>query len=99
MWWPCLANIRGLRGMLGNSYEGGGPKALQIVADWEAFFSRHADKFYYNASRMRVSLRAPVIDTAAEARVVQRLTARLCDKPEQAAPLQIEYACFWFDYT
>jgi len=85
-----------LKAFLGNPVSGGGPEDLRVVKDWEAFVGRHTDTFLYDAATRMLGLHArsddrspihsgnEVIDEAAEARVVQRLKAKL-----QAGPVYL----------
>jgi len=86
-----------LKAFLGNPVSGGGPEDLRVVKDWEAFVGRHTDTFLYDAATRMLGLHArsddrspihsgnEVIDEAAEARVVQRLKAKLQAGPAQEA--------------
>lgn len=73
-----------LKAFLGDPLQGGGPKDLQVANDVEAFVDRHTDAFFYDTSTRMVGLRAHSgidFQATAEARVVQRLKARLRHGP------------------
>jgi len=78
-------NSGGVKGFLGSPQQGGRPEDLQVIKNWEAFVERHGDTFCYDTKTTMLSLRTFAdnqgIDPTAEARVVQRLKARLQGGP------------------
>lgn len=89
-WQPVFVVPGDLKSFLADPGQGGAPQDLKVVNDIPAFVERHADVFVYDAATTRLSLRAVsnsdyAIDLMAEARVVQRLMAKLQTGPGQAA--------------
>jgi len=82
------AKLRTLKGFLGDRQNGGGPEDLRVVENWETFLSRHTERFVYDPSTQTLSLRkvSDAIDPEAEARVVERLTAKLL-----GGPMKVDY--------
>jgi len=81
---PSHVQIVTLRKFLGNSYRGGRPADLRVVADWASFLSRHVETFRYDEVTQSLSLRAPAVDPVVEARVVGRLKEQLRGGPDKA---------------